>query len=65
MSNNKPVVIKDMNNRTVATLRTQGSITRITDNNNRTMGTYNSQTNVTYSGGKAIGQGNQLLRIKF
>lgn len=52
-----------MNNRTVATLRTQGGITRITDNNNRTMGTYNSQTNVTYKGNKPIGQGNQLLRV--
>ena len=61
---NKPTTIKDIQNRTLGVIRTQGSVTRLTDTSNRTLGTYNSQTNVTYSGGKAIGQGNQLLRIK-
>lgn len=57
-------VIKDMNNKTVGTIRTQGNVTRLTDVNNRTVGTYNSKTNVTYTGGKPIGQGDQLLRIR-
>ena len=60
----KPTTIKDIQNRTLGVIRTQGSVTRLTDTSNRTLGTYNSQTNVTYSGGKAVGQGNQLLRIK-
>lgn len=61
---NKPTQIKDIQNRTLGVLRTQGTVTRLTDTSNRTVGTYNSQTNVTYSNGKSIGQGNQLLRIK-
>jgi len=61
---NKPTTIKDIQNQTLGVIRTQGSVTRLTDTSNRTLGTYNSQTNVTYSGGKAVGQGNQLLRIK-
>lgn len=60
---NKPVIIKDINNKTVGVVRTQGNITRMTDVNNRTVGTYNSKTNVTYSGGRAIGQGDQLIRV--
>ena len=57
--------IKDMNNRTIATVQTQGNITRLNDSNNRTIGTYNSKTDTTVkSNGSAIGRGNQLLRIK-
>lgn len=54
--------IKDMNNRTVYSVQTQGSVTRLNDSNNRTVATYNSQTNTTVSNGKAIGFGNQLLK---
>ena len=54
-----------MNNRTVASVQTQGNITRLNDSNNRTIGTYNSKTDTTVSSkGVAIGRGNQLLRIK-
>jgi hypothetical protein len=57
--------IKDTNNRTIATVQTQGNITRLNDSNNRTIGTYNSKTDTTVnSNGTAIGRGNQLLRIK-
>jgi hypothetical protein len=57
--------IKDMNNRTVASVQTQGNITRLNDSNNRTVGTYNSKTDTTVNNsGKSIGRGNQLLRIK-
>jgi len=54
--------IKDMNNRAVYSVQTQGSVTRLNDSNNRTVATYNSQTNTTISNGKAIGLGNQLLK---
>jgi hypothetical protein len=57
--------IKDTNNRTIATVQTQGNITRLNDSNNRTVGTYNSKTDTTVNrNGTAIGRGNQLLRIK-
>jgi hypothetical protein len=57
--------IKDMNNRTIVSVQTQGNITRLNDSNNRTVGTYNSKTDTTvHSNGTAIGRGNQLLRIK-
>ena len=57
--------IKDTNNRTIATVQTQGNITRLNDSNNRTIGTYNSKTDTTVNrNGTAIGRGNQLLRIK-
>jgi hypothetical protein len=57
--------IKDMNNRTVASVQTQGNITRLNDSNNRTVGTYNNKTDTTVNNsGKSIGRGNQLLKIK-
>jgi hypothetical protein len=57
--------IKDTNNRTIASVQTQGNITRLNDSNNRTIGTYNSKTDTTVdSKGVAIGRGNQLLKIK-
>jgi hypothetical protein len=57
--------IKDTNNRTIATVQTQGNITRLNDSNNRTVGTYNSKTDTTVNrNGTAIGRGNQLLKIK-
>lgn len=67
MSNQTNKVIKDMNNKVVGTIRTHGNVTRLTDVNNRTVGTYNNKTNVTYNGGnggKAIGQGDQLIKIR-
>jgi len=57
--------IKDMNNRTIASVQTQGNITRLNDSNNRTVGTYNNKTDTTVNNsGKSIGRGNQLLKIK-
>lgn len=56
--------IKDNNNRTIASVQTQGNITRLNDSNNRTIATYNSKTDTTVSNGKAIGRGDQLLRVK-
>ena len=54
--------IKDMNNRTIYSVQTQGSITRLNDSNNRTVATYNSKTDTTVSNGTPIGRGNQLLK---
>lgn len=54
--------IKDNNNRTIYSVQTQGSVTRLNDSNNRTVATYNSKTDTTVSNGVAIGRGNQLLR---
>jgi len=55
--------IKDNNNRTIASLQTQGTVTRINDSNNRTVASYNSKTDTTFNNnGSAIGRGNQLLR---
>lgn len=54
-----------MNNRTIASVQTQGNVTRLNDSNNRTIATYNSKTDTTVnSNGTAIGRGNQLLRVK-
>jgi hypothetical protein len=64
MNHKQPSVIKDMDNRTLGTIRTQGTVVRLTNANNHTVATYNSATNVTYAGGKPIGLGNQLLRVR-
>jgi hypothetical protein len=64
MNPKQPIIIKDLDNRTRGMIRTQGTVVRLTNANNRTVGTYNSATNVTYAGGKPIGLGNQLLRIR-
>lgn len=65
MSNNN-TVIKDMQNRTIGSIKEQGTVTRLNDRYNRTVATYNKSTDTTVDTrtGQAIGRGNQLLRVK-
>lgn len=55
-------IIKDTQNKLIGTVKTQGTVTRLTDKYNRTIATYNSKTDTTVSNGKAVGRGNQLIR---
>jgi hypothetical protein len=65
MSNNN-TVIKDMQNRTIGSIKEQGTVTRLNDRDNRTVATYNRSTDTTVNTrtGQAVGRGNQLLRVK-
>ena len=59
----KPTVIKDVQGRTIGTIQTQGTVSRLNDRYNRTLATYNSKTDTTVSSnGTAVGRGNQLIR---
>ena len=57
-----PTVIKDVQGRTIGTIQTQGTVSRLNDRFNRTIATYNSKTDTTVRGGTAVGRGNQLIR---